>query len=308
MPPILTVLTATLDRRELLGRLLESLGNQDAPEDSFDIVVVDNGSRDGTWEWLQRLSIPNLRVLREEKRGAAAARNRGLREAQGERVLFLDDDMEPAPDLVRRHLDAHQFAPEASFLGLIEFPWKEHPEPLLRYLAQIQAPALFPFRDGEPVPFMHYYTAHVSSPREALERVGGFDEGLGPYGYEDTDLGFRLEKAGVPMRFLAGARAVNRDVPSPEAHWAKVRKAGAAKAALLKRRPELRKVFRRATWNRTFGWLLDLQHLLLFLPAGPAFKLLHGRKDLPAWARRLYALKTKHQQSLGWRDYQRSRG
>ena len=303
MPPILTVLTATLNRRDLLGGLLEALRNQDAPEGSFEMVVVDNGSSDGTWEWLQRLSIPNLRALREEKRGAAAARNRGLREARAERVLFLDDDMEPAPDLVRRHLEAHESAPAASFLGHIEFPWKDHAEPLLRYLAQVQAPALFPFRDGEPVSFLHYYTAHVSSPMKAVERVGGFDESLGPYGYEDTDLGYRLEKGGIPMRFLAGARAVNRDVPLPEAHWAKVRKAGAAKAALLKRRPELRKVFRRANWNGTLGWFLDILHLLLFLPAGPAFKHLYGRKDLPRWARWLYALETKRQQSLGWRDY-----
>jgi GT2 family glycosyltransferase len=303
MPPLLTVITATLNRRVLLEGLLKALDAQDAPLGSFEVVVVDNGSIDGTWEWIQRTSSPHCKVLREGKRGAAAARNRGLSEARTERVLFLDDDMEPAPDLVRRHLEAHESAPEVSFLGTIDFPWKKHPEPLLRYLALVQAPALFPFADGDPVPFQHYYTAHVSSPREAVDRVGGFDENLGAYGYEDTDLGYRLEKAGVPMRFLAGARAVNRDVPSPEAHWEKVRKAGTAKAVLLHRHPELRNIFRRARWNGPLGWVLDLLHLLLFLPAGPALQNLTDREDLPCWARWLYALETKRQQSLGWRGF-----
>lgn len=302
MPPVLTVLTATLNRRELLEGLLMALDAQDAPEGSFEVVVVDNGSTDGTWERLQKMNRPNLRVLREEKRGAAAARNLGLKEVRGERVLFLDDDMEPAPDVVRLHLDAHAREPGTSFLGFIEFPWKDHPEPLLRYLARVQAPALFPFEDGQVVPFAHYYTAHASSPLAALRAVGGFDEELGPYGYEDTDLGYRMEQAGVPLRYLASARVVNRDVPTPEEHWAKVRKAGTAKRALMKRCPELKSIFRRAHWNGPLGPVLDALHALLVIPCAPALKRLQGRSNLPRWARGLYALETRRQQSLGWRD------
>jgi glycosyltransferase involved in cell wall biosynthesis len=305
MKPLISVVIPTKNRFRLLVALLESLWRQDAPLSAFEVIVSDNGSMDGTREWLSERDGNGLVALFVDKPGAAPARNAGLRVARGERVLFLDDDMEASFDLIRCHLEAHGRDSGASYLGHIVFPWNDHPDMLLRYLAMIYAPTLFPFPDGAQVPFMHYYTAHVSSPRAAIERAGGFDESLGAYGYEDIDLGYRLEKLGIPMRFLALAKTVNRDVPVPDVYWEKIRRAGYSKAAMLDKHPELVKVFQRAHLNKTLGPVLDVVHLLTKPALEAVLCQLKSRKGVPLSARALMGFEIKHLQSLGWRDYWR---
>src|SRR5262249_40164696 len=87
-----TVVIATHNRRELLARSLAALAEQTVPPASLDVVVVDDGSADGTSEWLGTLRPPfTLRSFRQTNQGPAAARNRGIEAARGAVILFLDD-------------------------------------------------------------------------------------------------------------------------------------------------------------------------------------------------------------------------
>ena len=96
---------------------LESLYRQTEPD--FEIVVIDDGSPDETAEILSRQSDPRLRVFRQENAGASAARNRGIREARGRWVAFLDGDDAWVPnhlELARAALEAH---PEYLWYGAL---------------------------------------------------------------------------------------------------------------------------------------------------------------------------------------------
>jgi glycosyltransferase involved in cell wall biosynthesis len=102
--PECTIIIPTHDRRELLARTLASaLGQRSA---AFEVIVVDDGSSDGTAEWLAGQDDPRLRWRRQEAAGVSHARNRGLALAEGTWVLFLDDDDLLAPLAVRRLVDA----------------------------------------------------------------------------------------------------------------------------------------------------------------------------------------------------------
>lgn len=90
----ISVLVPTLNRKGLLLKTLEALKNQLEPP--CEIVVVDNGSSDGSAEAVCSLGLG--RVVSEPVRGPAAARNRGITEAAGDIIAFLDDDAVPAPD------------------------------------------------------------------------------------------------------------------------------------------------------------------------------------------------------------------
>src|SRR5215831_17735767 len=106
--PRLTIVVPSYNRLASLERLLSSLERQTVPHDEFEVVVVDDGSTDGTFDALQRRQTSiTLRVCQQANAGPAAARNRGVREARAELILFLDDDVVPIDGLIAMHLDYH---------------------------------------------------------------------------------------------------------------------------------------------------------------------------------------------------------
>ena len=165
------------------------------------MVVVDNGSRDGSLDRLREYAngVSGVRVAEQPVRGAAAARNRGIAEARAPLVLFLGDDCGPAePGMVRGHAEAHSGDGAAhAVVGGIEWDpslprtgamdWLEragHMVDLARLRGGAASPATF-------------YTGNVSIPRAALLEVAGFDQRFAGYGFEDLDLALRLADRGV---------------------------------------------------------------------------------------------------------------
>src|SRR5262249_36050698 len=91
-----------------LARVLQAITDQSLEHDKFQVVVVDDGSTDGTAAWLhqQRFDF-GLCILEQKNQGPAAARNAGVARGEGEVVLFLDDDVVPGPNLIAEHLKSH---------------------------------------------------------------------------------------------------------------------------------------------------------------------------------------------------------
>src|ERR1035441_8611678 len=103
----ISVIIATYNRCKLLSRTLPALWSQLFPSDEYEVIVVVDGSTDGTVEYLRTHSDhPNLRVIEQPNRGQAAAINAGLKASRGELVLFLDDDILVGPTLVAEHARA----------------------------------------------------------------------------------------------------------------------------------------------------------------------------------------------------------
>src|SRR6476660_4451418 len=128
--PQISVIVPTRNRSGLLRALLSDLSAQDAGHLAFEILVVDNASRDDTRAVALAVAVrdPRMRYIYEPNRGASLARNRGIAAARAPIVAFIDDDVRPAPDWVRaawRSLTGH---PEVDCIGgRIEPHWPDHP-------------------------------------------------------------------------------------------------------------------------------------------------------------------------------------
>jgi glycosyltransferase involved in cell wall biosynthesis len=89
-PPLVTVIIPLYNKRETIKGTIDSVLTQDYP--NIELLVVDDGSVDGSAEIVETISHPNLRLLRKVNGGAASARNYGITRAKGDWLLFLDAD------------------------------------------------------------------------------------------------------------------------------------------------------------------------------------------------------------------------
>lgn len=176
-----------------------------------EIIVVDDGARISAASVVAQkdFAVP-VRLLRSAHAGQSAATNVGIRAATGDIVLLTCADMRAVPTLLQQHLDVYAQAQGAwastAVMGHIAYPASLTSRPFLQYLSTSGPQFCFGhIADAENVPGYFLYAPNVSVPREQLLHTGLFDEGF-PYGFQDTELGVRLEAAGT--RFVYRRRAL----------------------------------------------------------------------------------------------------
>jgi GT2 family glycosyltransferase len=206
----LSVIIPTHNRADSLLRTLQALERQTVTGDRFEVIVVDDGSdesqRAGFRELARRFGFT---PVEKPQGGLASARNAGAELAQGAVLYFLDDDVEPAPDAVQRHLESHRASDAAlAVVGALPYPESTRWTPFLWYLERSGHYDLYrdPSKYPEGRPPLPPLNGNSSITREAFFRVGRYDEGFRQYGGEDLELGYRLARAGV--RFVYNPHAV----------------------------------------------------------------------------------------------------
>lgn len=184
----MSVVVATRDRSASLGRLLASLRAQTLEPDAFEVIVIDDGSRDETRQLLgderNRGGLALTVLSRGAGGGPSAARNEGWRAARAPLIAFVDDDCVAAPGWLAAALAAAGSAPGAIVQGRTLPDPAERVGPFSR--------SLWVERQGP-----YYQACNIAYPRELLERVDGFDADAFPYVGEDTDLAWRAFAAGA---------------------------------------------------------------------------------------------------------------
>jgi glycosyltransferase involved in cell wall biosynthesis len=242
--PKVSVVIPTKNRCALLAEAIERIESQTVPREQYEVIVIDNDSTDDTRMLLEQKArlYPNLKHGMQEKPGAAATRNSGLRLASGELILFIDDDVQAERTLIQAHLDCHARNPNASVIGVVNMPWDDTTDPFLRYLRDHRI--LNPYTPSKgPIDFSYYHTGNVSTPTQTLLNVGGFNESFSVYGMEDIELGYRLQKSGCRMVFAAEARAVHYRFPGYRDFVERSEQAGYSLGYLIHLHPELKKRF-----------------------------------------------------------------
>jgi GT2 family glycosyltransferase len=208
----LSVVVPTYRRPALLERCLTSLWVQTLDADRYEVVAVDDGSGDQTADVLREAArTSNVRpIIQPENRGPAAARNRGVAEARGDLICFIDDDVVAAPDLLAQHLRFHAQARDERLGVLGRIHWEPHLRvtSFMRWLDRsgLQFGYDTWLREGavDP-PYAAFYTANLSMSRQLLLDAGGFDERFPYPAYEDMELAYRLAERGFRLDYRPAA-------------------------------------------------------------------------------------------------------
>ncbi len=232
----ITVIIPTYNRAELLDKTLLSLCFQSSGRELFEVIVIDDGSSDATQKVvdLYRGRL-NIHYYFQEDKGfrVARARNIGIENAQRKACLFLDSGILASTNLIQNHWLAYKNNKElvriGYALGFDEFDQTSLSHSF-QFNDQSELESLFKVLksdskfldcressfaqlgldiDSISIPWLLFWTCHVSCSTKSLLKVGGFDEHFESWGGEDVELGLRLHKLGLKFEIAENCDVIH---------------------------------------------------------------------------------------------------
>ena len=191
-----SVVIPTYNRRPILEKCLLALEQQQACPliDRYEVVVVDDGSTDGTPDWLRQNAtrFPHVRLIEQSHGGPAEGRNRGVDHAQGDVIVFIDSDLVVTDSFLSCHASS------------LVRSWEARGDRLCFTYGAVVNTANFEQPTAErhklrDLSWAYFATGNVAIAKEVLQRAGLFDTGFRLYGWEDLELGERLRRMGVQL-------------------------------------------------------------------------------------------------------------
>ncbi len=211
-PVRVSVIIPSYNRKSELGQLLSALAGQTLPHRSFEVIVVDDGSDDGTREWLADHASGfgfSCAWFAQEHQGPGAARNRGMRHAAGDIFAFIDTDCIPQPDWLEQLIRPFA-AGGVGAVGGREIINERDPLLMRCFHYLMTAPLTtggMRGKEGKRLARFYPRTFNMAISRNAYERTKGFRR---MYHAEDIELSFRIRQAGFALLYEGSAQVYHR--------------------------------------------------------------------------------------------------
>lgn len=211
--PRASVIIPSYNGKDKLIHLLQSLENQTIQD--IEIIVIIDGSTDGTLQHIKSVGwmLPGLKLIEQQNRGRAGARNRGAQEATSDLLIFFDDDMILDAHCIEKHIEANASVFNTIFMGQVIEPCTPS-DPEIRqyknYLNISWAKVLAPYKNAV-IPRQHTILSaqNMSVSTSVFAALHGFDEWLKDI--EDYDLALRAKQKAISIFYLDSALAVHAD-------------------------------------------------------------------------------------------------
>lgn len=193
-----SVVIPTYNRKPILEKCLRAIEHQQIRNTSliegYEVVLVDDGSTDGTLEWLEsyKNEFPHVRSHVQDHMGPAAARNLGVEQAHGDTIIFIDSDLVVTENFLQAHADALvQGQQQLGSDRLFTYGWVIN-------TCNFDNPTSEPYKITD-FSAAYFATGNVAIARKWLEKAGLFDTRFQLYGWEDLELGVRLKQLDLKL-------------------------------------------------------------------------------------------------------------
>ena len=251
----ISVVIPTYNRLAELQKVVTALHDQWCPPHvELEVIVVDDGSSDGTESWLQFLSdTTDVHTIRQPNSGPAVARNRGVEAATGDLVCFLGDDTHPQAGWLATHIEEHRLFGENSLLAVLGYTSfaPDIDSPFLRFINECGAQfGYLLIEEPSDVPFNFFYTSNISVPRCLLIEAGGFREDFPAAAWEDIEFAYRAVRNGLRIRYNPRARTVHSHCIQPRTFCSRQRTSGRSARIFAELHPELGDFLGLHRWHR----------------------------------------------------------
>ena len=190
-----SIVIPTFNRKPILEKCLLALENQKLSNliNSYEVIVVDDGSTDNTVSWIKenKKILPHVVLFQQEHGGPALGRNLGVMKSKNEIIIFIDSDLIVLNDFIYNHVKKLSRA------------WKSNNKKCFTYGSVVNTSN---FKNPESerykitdISFAYFATGNVAISRELILNTGLFDTSFSLYGWEDLELGERLKKIGTKL-------------------------------------------------------------------------------------------------------------
>jgi glycosyltransferase involved in cell wall biosynthesis len=228
--PFVSVVIPVYNGIKTIGECLLSIKQQNYPSDKYEVIVVDNGSSDGTQHYIGD-GFDWVKLIHSDSKGSGHARNAGVSAARGDLILSTDADCVTDTEWIRTIVEAFSQAPSriAAIAGRI-----------LPYSTQTRVEKYKPTWVSQPdfdspnTRIKYCATPNAAFRKSALLVVGGFD---GDQGFDDTDLGIRLQEAGYEIGYSGRSLVKHRNPSSLKELYCHKTKYGLHSVALALKHP-----------------------------------------------------------------------
>lgn len=264
----ISVVIPTHNRSKILKECLQALFKQDLEDKDYEVIVVDDGSRDNTGVIVRQLkrTHKNLHYYKQENKGQGIARNNGVSHSKGNIVLFIGDDIVATPGFLSGHLRLHlrHSGENEAVLGFTAWHPKLTPTPYMQWVTNGSSIlgkfgghqfAYEKLKDKKEADYNFFYTSNISLKRSLVERFP-FDPLFSGYGWEDIELGYRMHKrVGLKLFYNAHAIAYHDHAMTEEGMAHRMKNIGASARIIHRKYPELGKV--PPLWKRIVFMMLS---------------------------------------------------
>ncbi|MBD2095050.1 glycosyltransferase family 2 protein [Trichocoleus sp. FACHB-591] len=200
-----SIVIPTYNRQPILEKCLRALERQylvtDTEVTDYEVVLVDDGSTDGTVDWIRTSAaeFPHVRLFCQDHQGPSAARNLGVQQAIGDTIIFIDSDLVVTEQFLQAHADGLKQGQRS-----LPAPRTSNEPPRLFTYGRVINTCNFEQPTSEPYKVTdfsaaYFATGNVAIARYWLEKVGLFDTQFQLYGWEDLELGVRLKQLGLKL-------------------------------------------------------------------------------------------------------------
>jgi glycosyltransferase involved in cell wall biosynthesis len=280
VPPMLSIIIPTYNRKEPLREILQLLAQQTYPSDRFEVIVVDDGSTDGTPEIIAESFPFALRYVRQSNQGDAAARNFGAQQSQADILVFMDDDMLIEPDYLTCLISAQAIYLNRIVVGTWDL-WQTKTTRLSHSSQTLLASGAYYTRYGftegssdssdqadsvVELPFRDVHSNNMALRREVYFKVGMMQplEFSGSSMWCDLDFTYRAYRQG--FKFLRSTKAVcwhrDRSAETLDGFKKRMRVAAYRSVTLFQKHPELLVHIPMFDDKTPINWRQDPPHLI----------------------------------------------
>ena len=212
---MISIIIPAYNAEKTIGQCLKALLKQSYPADSYEVIVVDDGSTDKTGSIAQGFAI---RYIRQENQGPAVARNKGVQEAKGDIILFTDSDCMPDVHWVKEMVKSFDVPEVVAVKGV----YKTNQKSIVARFAQIEFEERYEMlKKVNSIDMIDTYSAGFR--REIFLKIGGFDASFPSANNEDTELSYRMSKSGYKMVFNPDAIVYHLNHPDSIMKYARLK-------------------------------------------------------------------------------------
>ncbi len=211
----ISVIVPAYNARKSIGECLDALMSQGYQRSAYEVIVVDDGSTDGTGDVVRAYPV---KYLFQKNQGPATARNAGARAAQGEILLFTDADCAPTADWIQEMARPFENCDVAAVKGA----YLTRQKGVVARFAQLEFEERFEMlKRAESIDMVDTYSAGYR--KEVFLRLGGFDTSFPVANNEDTELSYRMSKLGLRMVFSPRAVVYHLNHPDSIKRYARLK-------------------------------------------------------------------------------------